>query len=120
MKFRRAIPDENFDVLKFVSAEGRWELGLRSHLFGAVRVLLSKTGSQWINVEYCAGDDFVFQLELLDAVGIILMQFPESVSGGDIEAFFPGYETKPINRDPCWRKLCELRDRIASIGSFIR
>lgn len=119
MKFKRTIPDENFDVLKFLSLEGGWELGLRSMLYG-VRVSLSKSGSQWCNLDYCAGDNLVLQLAVLDAVGTILSQFPETVSGGDIERFFPDFEVKPIDRDPCWGKLQALRDAIAPIGSFIR
>ena len=120
MKFKRTIPDENFDALKFISTEGRWELGLSSMFFGR-RIRFGKVGSAWCNLHYCAGDDLVFQLEVIDAVGTILSQFPETVSGGDIEAFFPSFEVKPINRDPsCWRKLQALRDAIAPIGSFMR
>jgi hypothetical protein len=119
VKFRRVETDENFDFLKFVSEEGQWELGVFSVIYGR-RVRLGRAGATWVNLDYCAGDNFLFCLELLDAVGTILSQFPENISGGDIERHFPGYDRRPIDRDPCWEKLSAMRDAIAPTGSFLR
>lgn len=108
MQFNSVEPDINYDIMKFRSTEGRWEMGLRSVLFG-VRVRLSQVGSGWCVLDYCAGNDPGFALTLLAVVAKILERYQEEVSEATLENAFPGYERKPINRDPkCWNRLQEM------------
>jgi hypothetical protein len=110
MKFRRAPVEPNFDRLKLVSEGGEWELGLWSVMFGA-RVRFGRTGACGVELDYCAGDDPLFQLELLNAVHIILQEVPETVTESQLRHIFPDYTIKPINLDPyCWPALQRMRD----------
>lgn len=110
MKFRRAPTEPNFDRLKLVSESGEWELGLWSVMFG-VRVRFGRTDSMDIELDYCAGANPLFQMELLNAVHIILQEIPETVTVRELRDIFPDYHLKPIDRDPiCWPLLQRLRD----------
>lgn len=110
MKFKIAPTEPNFDRLKLVSEGGNWELGLWSVMFG-VRVRLGRAGQFYVSLDYCAGADPMFQLELLNAVHIILQEVPESISDRDLEDMFPNFQIKPINLDPhCWPELQRMRD----------
>ncbi len=109
MTFHPVEVDENFGVYKLASENGRWELGLARMAFG-VRVRASTQGSGWCPVDYCAGADMQFQLELLGVIKIILSSYPETVTQQEIEQLFDDYpyQRKPINLDPCWPKLVNL------------
>jgi hypothetical protein len=110
MKFHRVQTEPNYDRLKLVSEGGEWELGLWRVMFG-VRVRFGLAGAGGVELDYCAGADPMFQLELLNAVHIILQEVPESVTCGEIQRMFPGFHIKPINLDPfCWKRLQEMRD----------
>jgi hypothetical protein len=110
MKFRRAPTEPNFDRLKLVSEGGEWELGLWSVMFG-VRLRFGRTGSCGVELDYCAGADTMFQLELLNAVHIILQEVPETVTESELHRMFPDYTLKPINNCPyCWPRLQQMRD----------
>lgn len=110
MTFKRIQPCPNYDLLKLQSEGGRWELGLWRVMFG-VRVRLGRTGFPYCSLDYCAGADPLFQIELLNAVHIILREVPETISERDLENLFPKFEIKPINRDPtCWPELQRMRD----------
>lgn len=112
MKFIRSENDENFTVLKLVSEGGQWELGCCRVLFG-VRIKLGRAGSGFCALDYCAGDNPLFQLELLNAVRIILLKVPEDADYPTVEMMFPGFSIKPIDLDPtCWKELQKLRDKI--------
>lgn len=114
MKFKMAKPEPNFDRLKLVSEGGIWELGLWSVMFG-VRLRLGRTGAGGVNLDYCAGANQLFQMELLNAVHIILQEVPETISERDLEAMFPDYTRKPINHDEyCWKRLQQMRDETRS------
>jgi hypothetical protein len=110
MKFKMAEREPNYDRLKLVSEGGIWELGLWSVMFG-VRVRMGRAGLFYVNLDYCAGADAQFQMELLNAVHIILQEVPESISDRDLEDMFPQFDIKPINLDPrCWPRLQQMRD----------
>lgn len=110
MRFKLAPTEPNYDRLKLVSNGGIWELGLWSVMFG-VRVRMGRAGLFYVNLDYCAGSDPLFQMELLNAVHIILQEVPESISDRDLEDMFPRFEIKPINLDPrCWPELQRMRD----------
>ena len=111
MKFKVTQTDYNFQVLKMISNERRWELGLTQMQFG-VRVRFARAHNVYCLLDYCAGADQVFQMELLYAIRTILLDVPESTCDNDIMAIFPRYLIRPINLDPtCWIRIQELRDK---------
>lgn len=111
MKFSGAERNINFPIARFVSENGRWEVGLMPVLFG-VRVRAGIVGHDWVNVDYCAGDNPAFALQLLVTVIEIFEGLPEDITGGDVEALMPAYERRPIDRDPCWKKLQDLAQQL--------
>jgi hypothetical protein len=112
MKFYLAPTEPNYDLFKLVSENGAWELGLWKVLFGA-RVRFGQAGACGVELDYCAGADPHFQIELLNAVHIILQEVPETVTPGQIQRMFPDFYMKPINRDPiCWPRLQQMRDDV--------
>jgi len=105
--FQRAQPDENFSIMRFESEDGRCEVGLSPVLFG-VRVRAGDVGSMAVDIDYCAGADVLFQLQLLDVIKRIIETFPTGTPMRDIAAQLPTYERRPINQDPCWPALQQL------------
>jgi len=110
VKFTEAPTDENYSEKKFVSETGQWEVGLWPAAFG-VRVRAGRAGRGSCAIDYCAGAQRLFQLQLLGCIMDILESFPESVDMNTIENLMPGYKQKPIDQDPCWDKLRELSRR---------
>jgi hypothetical protein len=124
MKFNQVDTCDNYDCLKLRSAGGGWELGLRSMMFG-VRVRFGRTGEGYCSLDYCAGASPLFQMELLNAIHIILQEVPEDIHVCDLEAMFPRYTIKPIDLDPvCWPELKRMRDearaRLGIEDEFLR
>lgn len=112
MKFTKAESNENFPLGRWVSENNVWEIGFRPMLFG-VRVSLGKVGSDWITLDYCAGDNQSFAFILFATVARILMALPETVTEQQLRQTFPAYTVKPIDRDPyCWERLKELAAQI--------
>ncbi len=108
MNFSRTEPDENFDILRCLSEEGKWEFGVRQMLFG-VRICGNPVGDGCYTFDYCAGNDMVFALQLFATVARILDLYPEDATPRQIQRDFPKYEIKPINRDPySWERLQEM------------
>jgi hypothetical protein len=60
------------------------------------------------NLDYCAGDNPIFQVMLLQVVLDLMARLPEETQGDELETILPGYEIRPINLDPCWNKLQAL------------
>jgi hypothetical protein len=104
MKFTRAEPSPNYPICRLISETGKWELGLVPMLFG-VRVRAGLNGAEWCDIDYCAGADQAFQVELLITVLTILESFPESITSSELYKRMPGFKRKPINQDPCWGQL---------------
>lgn len=105
MEFSRTNPTPDLPILRLTSEQGRWELGLRPMLYG-VRVSLGVIGDGGFCVDYCAGANAVFALELLVTMVMILRQFPEDMPWHELARQFPKYDVKPIDRDPhCWPQL---------------
>jgi hypothetical protein len=108
MKFKATPPNENFALARFVSKEGRWELGLRPMLFG-VRASLGAVGAFGPCVDYCAGAKFEDQVTLLSALLTILENLPEEMTEKEMRNFFPEQRVRPMYNDPeCWAKLSTL------------
>jgi molybdopterin-guanine dinucleotide biosynthesis protein A len=114
MRFTKVDSNDVFDVVRLLSAEGKWEVGCRRMLFG-IRVGLSQLGGYTYSLDYCAGDNPVFTLELLAIVLKILERYPEDATQRQIEDEFPGCLIKPIDRDPyCWTRLQEMAQEVRS------
>lgn len=110
MRFSKAEPDATY-FLRFVSESGRWEVGLHRVLYG-VRVQLSLVGDVGPTLDYCAGADTTFIMELLCTLIMILDGIPENMPQHELEALFPGYTIRPIDKDPvCWPYLQQMAFR---------
>jgi hypothetical protein len=107
MKFSVAPRTINFPISRFVSENERWEVGLVPVLFG-VRVRAGIVGNNWVSVDFCAGDNPAFALELLATVIQIMSWLPENIAGAQVERMMPTWQRRPIDQDPCWQKLQEL------------
>ncbi len=99
MKFSLVDSDLDFDVAKFLSETGKWEVGIRRLLFG-LEVCGNPVGNDAYTFFYSAGNDGVFAVTLFATVINILEKYSEDVTTRQIEKDFPKYEVKPINRDP--------------------
>lgn len=92
----------------YVSADGLWKLGCYPVLFG-VRVVAWRRGSIGCSVDYCAGASPVFLADLLETVAAIFRtHIPDGAEARQVEAFFPGWQQRPIDCDPCWPQLQHL------------
>lgn len=112
MDFVRTVLDENYTVSKWVSTGGEWEMGHVAMLYG-VRIRVSRTGAGWCNVDYCAADSPLHQFLIFEAVRTILRKVPEEIDDRTLEAMFPKYSVKPIQRDPtCFAELIDLAARV--------
>ncbi len=107
MKLIKTEPNENFDLARYVSENGEWEMGLMSMIYG-VRVCGNRVGSFAHVFYYCAGADRGFISVLLLVMISILQSLPESISERELKRMLPSYEVKPIINDPCWGKLQQL------------
>lgn len=111
MKFKAAEKDINFPIDHYVSVGGRWEVGLCPVLYGR-RVRLGTVGAAGCCVDYCAGDDITFAYRILTCVMGILLKVPEDTPEFIVADLFPGYQRKPIDKDPsCWLELQRLYDQ---------
>ena len=113
MTFSVAERDINFPIMRFVSENQRWEVGISPVLFG-MRVRAGIVGSDWVHVDYCAGANRAFALLLLATVVEILSTLPEDISGGEVERMMPAWKRRPIDQDECWPKLQQLRDELTT------
>lgn len=107
MIFRRVETVPDYNLAHLISTEGQWEIGLWSTLFGA-RVRMGRVGNQGCELDYCAGDDYDFQQELLRTVILALLPVPETISFRELHAIFPHCRVKPVCLDPCWDVLRRL------------
>lgn len=77
-------------------------------MFG-VRVVAWRKDSDCRSVDYCAGADPAFLVELLETVAeIFRRRIPAAASEREVEALMPDWERRPINTDPCWQRLQAL------------
>lgn len=93
--------------LAYISENGIWSIGLFPVLFG-MRVVAWRTGSSCRSVDYCAGNDVGFAIDLLDAIKRIFEGIPEDIQERGIEKMMPQWEIRPTNNDPCWPALQRL------------
>lgn len=112
MDFHRTLPAEGMPH-RWASENNIWEIGLRPMLYG-VRVSVGRINPECgcalvYTLDYCAGDDEDFLLNLLATLLILMTALPESILPQQLERLFPTYQIKPINKDPdCWKRLQQL------------
>lgn len=107
MKFTKTEPNENF-FSRWVSENNIWEVGFTQMLFG-VRVRAGKVGDIGCELDYCAGADLVWQMQLLIVIITALEKLPESTTCKEMQLIFPIQNIKPIKNDKnCWLKLKKL------------
>jgi len=92
--FRRAEPTGEYRVLRLVSEEGRWEIGLSRYQSG-VRLRMGPAGRPPKVMDFCLGHDGRLYAPVLLAVVGILKGIPESASANEIDAGFPWAGTRP-------------------------
>lgn len=109
MTFERAEPNENYDVERWVSKGGHWELGKLRVMFG-VRVRLGTVGGYGVMLDLCAGADRQLQDDVLRVCMAILLPVPDDARESDIAELFPcrASRVKPIDLDRCWRDMQQL------------
>lgn len=112
MMFNQAEVDENFDIMKWVSPGGIWELGYYRVMYG-VRVRFGRAGEGYVLLDLCAGADRALQDVLLRYTMIILMPIAEDSTDRQITEAFPCVHSqiKPIDKDVCWQ---QMQERAAS------
>ena len=92
----------------YCSTDGLWSIGCWPVMFG-VRVVAWRKGSAGPSVDYCAGADPAFLVQLLETIAEIFRQrIPAGASEREVVALMPGWERRPINTDPCWQQLQAL------------
>ena len=100
--------DASFGLLKYISTNNKWEIGMRPMLFG-IRVSGNPVGSYCYTFDYCAGNNPVFAIELFQTMLVIFEALPEDIDEKEVLKILPSYTIKPIDRDPrCWKELQQL------------
>lgn len=94
MTFQRAEPNREYRTLRFVSEEGRWELGLSPYQQG-MRLRMGLFGRPPAVVNFCMGYLLEIYTPVLLAVIKLLEAVPESASAEEIDAVFPWTGTRP-------------------------
>jgi hypothetical protein len=106
MTFTKTEPTENFDIERWVSSGGVWEIGFYRVMFG-VRVRMGRVGEGYCILDLCAGADVTLRHDILRCVMCVLIPAKEDLTEGDLARLFPcvSSEKKPINLDECWEQL---------------
>ena len=108
MELKLVDIDTKFPIVKFVSINHEWEMGVRPVIYG-VRVSGNRTRSDTYCFDYCAGNNYDFAMQLFRTMQAILMALPESITERELERMLPTFAVRPIDRDPtCWQELQRL------------
>jgi hypothetical protein len=100
MKFFKA-PDTLNYLNRFVSADGRWEIG---HSTKSLAIAFNPVDAQGPTVTIYCGESRPLQIGVQMVVMTILESYPEDVNEWQVWQDFPQCEG-PIDTDPCWAKL---------------
>jgi hypothetical protein len=112
MDFHPSQPTQGMPV-RWASENDVWEIGLRPMMYGT-RVSVGKVEpkrgyAEVYTLDYCAGSDQAFLLNLWATIVILMTALPESITPKKLRKLFPDYQVKPINKDPhCWEELQRL------------
>lgn len=104
---------ERYPAGRYISENGRWELGVVPVIFGfRVRWGLADNLMTYAG-DYCAGSDQDFLVNLLITMIFIFSFLPEDIPESELRKLLPVCQCKPINKDPCWQELKTLAHRLA-------
>lgn len=106
MTFTKVHPNENYDVERWISSGGGWELGYYKVMFG-VRVRFGPVGDGYCLLDLCAGADRKLRDDILRCVMCVLIPMKEDLTDEEIRQAFPctSSRIKPMNMDECWDAL---------------
>ncbi len=94
MTFRSASPSDSYRVLRLVSMEGWWELGLSDYSSG-MRLRMGRAGRPPGVMDFCLGLDASLPGPVLAAVVARLATLPEKSTPSEVDALFPWAGTRP-------------------------
>ncbi|GAB4176711.1 MAG: hypothetical protein Fur0032_16750 [Terrimicrobiaceae bacterium] len=94
MTFLRADPTPSYRLLRLISQEGRWELGLSPYTHGT-RLRMGLHGRPPSIMDFCLGHDAQLAISVLTAILGILEDIPEESEPATIDAAFPWAGTRP-------------------------
>ena len=98
MKLTIVENDTNYPILKIVSENNIWELGIsQPTIFKGLRVSAGLIGTESYDINYCCGTDVYLAVEVLKQVVEIFYYLPEEITVIDLYEYFPYFEIKPIN-----------------------
>lgn len=94
MIFQRTDPNSEYRALRFLSGNGRWELGLSPYQSG-IRLRMGLAGRPPSIIDFCLGHDPGLCSPVMLATLKILESVPETASPIEVDAAFPWAETRP-------------------------
>lgn len=94
VNFHREEPSFNYRVLRLVSSQGTWELGLGEYQSG-FRLRMGLMGRPPSLMDFCLGRDGRLCWPVLRAVLQILATAPEASKSEELDALFPWAGTRP-------------------------
>jgi hypothetical protein len=113
MELRIAEATENYPIIRFLSEQDVWELGIYPVMYG-YRVSCNRVASlSYLKGGYCAGADMGDVFKILLYLHDILEGQSESVTERTMNKVLPDWTKRPIpERDPdCMRQLAALAMR---------
>ena len=94
MTFQRTDPNRDYRALRFLSAGGRWELGLCPYHSG-IRLRMGLAGRPPSVIDFCLGHNPDIYSPVLLAVIKRLESVPQSATCQEVDAVFPWAGTRP-------------------------
>lgn len=94
MTFRRVDPNSHYRALRFLSEEGRWEIGLSPYHNG-IRLRMGSAGRPPSVIDFCLGQNTDIYSPVLLSVMRILEAVEETASPAELDAAFPWKGTRP-------------------------
>lgn len=114
MNLTKTDVTEDYPHLRLVSENEIWEVGIAPlTIFGGIRIVAGKVGSECYEINYCAGTDKGMAFGVLAQVIAIMSKLPEVITPGDFNQIFPIQHIKPMIDDPqCWERLSQLANNL--------
>lgn len=99
MQLKLAEKTLNYPMLRLISENDVWEMGLYPVIYG-VRVSCNRIGSgTYLKGGYCCGRSPLLVMEVCLAIALILSTFDESAEEWKVDLVLPQWNLRPINRD---------------------
>ncbi len=94
MRFQSAPPNGHYRVIRLLSGEGAWEIGVSLFATGA-RLRMGRTGHPPSVLDFCLGRDPGDYAPVVCAVLDRLGALPDSATAAEVDAVFPWAGTRP-------------------------